>query len=73
MVTNEHYAEPALLTLDEVCERLRISPSTARRMIGRGELLAIKLHDGRSAPIRILSRSLQVYLEQRIRAAAHDR
>jgi hypothetical protein len=69
MNSNEPSAEPALFTLDEVCERLRISRSTARRMIARRELLAFKLHDTPNAPLRILSSSLGVYLRQRIEAS----
>jgi hypothetical protein len=71
MSTSEPPVEPALLTLDEVCERLRISRSTLRRMIARRELLAFKLHDTPNAPLRILSSSLKVYLQQRIRASSN--
>ena len=46
--------------------------STIRRMIARKELLAIKLHDGPNAPMRVLSSSVRVYLAQRVRAAGHS-
>ena len=72
MSTPERPVEPALFTLPECAERLRVSVSTIRRMIARKELLAIKLHDGPNAPMRVLSSSVRVYLAQRVRAAGHS-
>ena len=51
------------LTLEECANELRVCPRTVRRMIQRRELVAVKLGDSRSAPIRILSKSLALYLQ----------
>ncbi|MDX6480003.1 MAG: Helix-turn-helix domain [Gaiellaceae bacterium] len=46
-------AEPALLTVQEAAEILRVSPMTVYRMIERDELPVIRLSTGPKAGIRI--------------------
>lgn len=52
----------ALLTLDEVAQRLKVSPSTARRLIRRGGLKTVRL--GRL--IRVRPADLNAYIERHI-------
>ena len=41
-------ADPAVVyTVDEVAERLKVSPGTARNMIDQGQLYAVRLHKRR--------------------------
>jgi excisionase family DNA binding protein len=49
----------ALLTLREVAERLSVSRSTVERLIGSGQLCAIKVGGGRRAPVRVRERELE--------------
>jgi excisionase family DNA binding protein len=60
-------AAPLLLTLDECATILRVSPRTVRRMIRRGELVALKLGDGPNRPLRIVDASVREFLKQRLR------
>lgn len=59
------YSPPAvapLLTLPEVCERVRLSPWAVRRAIGRGELVAYKL----AGRLRIPEYGLDDWLRARV-------
>jgi len=51
-----------LLTVAEVAERLRQSPSTIRRKARNGELPSLKLGLGERAPIRFDSRELERFI-----------
>jgi len=57
---------PRFLTLEECANELRVCPRTVRRMIQRRGLVAVKLGDSRTAPIRVLSSSLVRYLEDQL-------
>lgn len=48
-----------LLTPKEVAAILRISPRTVRLWTRTGRLPALRLHDGRNAPIRIDPRDVE--------------
>jgi excisionase family DNA binding protein len=54
-----------LLTVAEVAERLRQSPSTIRRKARNGELPSLKLGLGERAPIRFDSRELADFIERK--------
>jgi excisionase family DNA binding protein len=43
--------QPALMTIDEAATRLALSPSMVRKMIGGGQLTAVRI--GRSVRLRI--------------------
>ena len=51
----------ALLTVGEVMEKLNCSESTVRRLMGRGELAAVKIGSARA--IRVRRASLDALLE----------
>ena len=53
----------ALLTVDEVAERLRISKSSVYRRIEAGELPAVRLGTRARAPLRVHARELEHWLE----------
>lgn len=46
-------ALPELLTMREAADTLRVSVATVRRMIGRGDLHAVRLGDFPGASVRI--------------------
>ena len=52
----------ALLRLDEVAERLSVSPSTVRRLIRRGDLKAVRI--GRL--LRVRPADLTTYIQAHI-------
>jgi excisionase family DNA binding protein len=52
-----------LLTVDEVAERLRVTPETVRVWLRQGELAGISL--GRRAGYRIEEAELQRFLDRR--------
>ena len=52
-----------LLTLSEVAEALRVSESTARRLIKRGEIAASKIGD--RGQLRVLQEDLEGYVASR--------
>ena len=54
-----------LLTFGEVCDRLRMSPKTVRKLIVSGELEASKTSDAAKAQWRIDEDDLAGYLERR--------
>ncbi len=49
-----------LLKLEEVCERLKVSMSTVRRLIDRGDLVAVRV--GRN--LRVRPADLEAYIER---------
>lgn len=51
-----------LLTISEVAEALKVSQSTVRRMILKGELAAFKV--GNRGQLRIEKRDLEIYLSE---------
>lgn len=54
-----------LLTVNDVAERVALSPLTIRRRIRSGEITAIKLGEGERAPVRISEQQLQSWLSSR--------
>jgi excisionase family DNA binding protein len=66
MTTTETRRSPLLLTIGECSVLLRVSTSTVRRMIRRGELVALKLGDGPNRPVRVVESSLSRFLRQRL-------
>lgn len=54
-----------MLTFAEVCERLRMSPKTLRKLITSGQLEAIRTGDGATSPYRITEEALADYIERR--------
>jgi excisionase family DNA binding protein len=44
---------PKLLKVDQVAERLQVSPWSVYRLVARGDLPAVKLGTGPRAPIRV--------------------
>jgi excisionase family DNA binding protein len=59
---------PMLLTLDECASVLRVSTRTVRRMIKRRELVAFRLGDGPNRQLRIVEKSLLIFISQRLKA-----
>ncbi len=57
-------AEFRLLTIREVAERLRISPSTAYAMAQRGDLPVVRVGP-RGGAIRVLEQGLAAYVAER--------
>jgi excisionase family DNA binding protein len=57
------------LTVEECATTLRVSPRTVRRMGNRGELLLVRLGDGKNRPVRVFAPSLREFLRRRLRAA----
>lgn len=55
-----------LLTVREVAHRLRMHPMTVYRKIDRGEIPAIRLGTGPSAPLRIEEATLRELLQPAI-------
>jgi len=51
-----------LLTVKEAAKKLRVSESTVREKIYSGQLKAIKMHQGKFAPVRISLGDLKVYV-----------
>ncbi len=59
-----------LLTMDDVCERLRVSPRTIRRWLREGKFpQPIRLGDAPNSPLRWPEEDIQQWLDQR-RAAS---
>ena len=58
----------ALLTVEDVAQRLKVSPSTVRRLIRRGGLKTVRL--GRL--IRIRPADLNAYIERHIEAGGSE-
>jgi excisionase family DNA binding protein len=54
-----------LLRINEVAERLGVSPSTVRRLLGNGELPWLRLN-GPGSSIRIPEDKLEQWLEGRL-------
>jgi excisionase family DNA binding protein len=63
MSTPEKEQAQRLYTVVHVAEMLHVSEKTVYRMVADGRLLGIRLSDGASAPIRIVSSSLVDFLE----------
>lgn len=53
-------SDQQLLKLEEVCDRLKVSMSTVRRLIDRGELVAVRV--GRN--LRVRPADLEAYIEK---------
>lgn len=53
-----------MLTFAEVCERLRITPKTLRKIIHSGALKAMKAGTGQSSGWRITEDDLADYIER---------
>ena len=56
------------LTVQQVADRLQISPYVARQMIQRGEIRGFKLNDSPRAQWRIPARELDLYIQRRTAA-----
>ena len=61
--------ERKTLTLQEVCDILRVTRRTATGLIGRGELTAFKVGQA----WRVDARDLDAFIEQQKHAAPHGR
>lgn len=61
---------PALLTIRETAALLRLSEKTVRRRIRTGEIAAVRLGDGSTAPLRIPRKGLEEWLYGDPREAA---
>ena len=61
-----------MLTFAEVCERLRMSPKTVRKLIVAGDLEAVKVGGGRwGGSYRVSEQAVADYLKrQKVRPAA---
>ncbi|MBO0781832.1 MAG: helix-turn-helix domain-containing protein [Ktedonobacteraceae bacterium] len=56
---------PSLLTIGQVASRLRVDPTTVRRWIERGALVAICLpHRGKRKRYRVASTTLETLLQE---------
>jgi excisionase family DNA binding protein len=53
-----------MLTARQVQERLGISRETLRKLIGDGQLAAVKLGAGRTSPYRISEEALADFIER---------
>ena len=58
MFTNDN--DNALLTIDELCQQLFISPTTAYRLLQTGEITAFKL-----GTWKIPAKSVKAYIKKR--------
>lgn len=56
------------LTVQQVADRLQISPYVARQMIQRGDIKGFKLTDSPRAQWRIPARELEIYIQRRTAA-----
>ena len=61
-----------LLRLREVARRLDVCEETARRLVARGELPAVRLGAGPRAPIRVASDELQAWLDAPLPASPDE-
>jgi excisionase family DNA binding protein len=52
------------MAVNEVADKLRVSRDTVVRLIRAGELTAIKTGEARTAPLRVLTASLDEFLER---------
>jgi excisionase family DNA binding protein len=53
---------PKLLKVDQVAERLQVSPWSVYRLVARGDLPAVKLGTGPRVPIRVDADELQQFV-----------
>jgi excisionase family DNA binding protein len=60
----------ALLTVEDVCDRLRVSRATVYRKIMAGELGAVRLGRGPNAHLRVPEDRLERFLSAHAREAA---
>jgi excisionase family DNA binding protein len=51
---------------------LGLSQKTVRRYVDRGDLLAVRLGDGRSSPIRFRRRDLDDFIEDHVMPASSE-
>ena len=56
----KNYNDDSLITLDDLCEQLYISPTTAYRLLQSGEITAFKL-----GTWKIPARSVREYIKKR--------
>lgn len=67
--TERHQGETRILTFAEVCDRLRISPKTCRKIIQSGALNASRVGGNRA--YRVSEDAVDTYLrEQAVQAAS---
>lgn len=53
-----------MLTFAEVCDELRMSPKTVRKLIVSGELTAFKAGTAQTSPYRITEEALADFIER---------
>jgi Helix-turn-helix domain len=73
MATPDRSELPAVLTLEECADELRVSVRTVRRMEQRGDLIAFKLGERPNQPLRILQLSVRDFITQQTRARFDER
>lgn len=56
------------LTVQQVADRLQISPYVARQMLQRGEIKGFKLTDSERAQWRVPYTELEIYIQRRTAA-----
>lgn len=61
---------PPLMTIDEIARVLRLHPLSVRKRIRAGQLQAVRLGTGPSAPVRVERTELDRYLEESRHRAA---
>jgi excisionase family DNA binding protein len=62
--------QPENLTMREVCDRLRISRQTVRRLIDNGDLKAIRVGNGPNGQLIVTSASYREFIKDRTVKAA---
>jgi excisionase family DNA binding protein len=60
------------LTIEQVAERLVVSPHTVRALISQGELPSFRLNDGPKSRARVMASDLKAWIESR-KEAEEDR
>ena len=56
------------LTVQQVADRLQVSPYVARQMVQRGDIRGFKLTDSPRAQWRIPARELELFIQRRTAA-----
>ncbi len=56
------------LTVQQVADRLQVSPYVARQMVQRGDIKGFKLTDSPRAQWRIPARELELFIQRRTAA-----
>jgi len=65
MATDSTGLEPALLRIRQVADRLQVSVSTVRRLIGAGRLAVVNIGSGTYKIYRVPVADLEAFIDER--------